>query len=254
VVRTGSIFGLRVRPTPWLEQTRQRWGERAIPGDWQKLLKDFSPVQKLVHLTGRRAADYEAELGKRLFDEARATYRETIQDELGKLGCAGRTAVAPAAGPELSAIKDRSNWAAASVANTYNVELAKEIARIGEDTPTANRNVYAYRLFHGTGWDEAYWRDKSTEVAQTESITMVNAAIADFYARNGDMLQPTASVLPLAAVCSICQEMVAGNPWRSVDEVFRQFDIPPHPACPHYVYAISGRISNEECMLLWAGE
>ncbi|MHC4088678.1 MAG: hypothetical protein ACYSVY_00090 [Planctomycetota bacterium] len=253
-------MAVRSKTVPYLLRTRERWGdgyaERAEPGDWRPTVDEMSNVQKMVHLTARWVDDDRDERARRLFDEGRETYRQTLQDELNRWGCGGRQALAPAVGAELSAIRERVDWAAESVKNTYNLELAKEIVRVGEETPTANRHVYAHRLYYREdSWDGRYWQERDLMIAQTETMAMVNAALADFYARNGDLLQPEANVLPIAAVCPICQEMVDGNPWRSVDAVYNKFDFPPHPNCPHRpVPAVAGRLANDQCALLWAGE
>ncbi len=249
---------IELYPIPALLLNKNKWGlaypDRATEADWRPLLDEMTDTQRLVHLTARMTADDVTEIGDRLFTEGREAYRESISAEISRWGCTGR-AVGPVAGPELTAIRERADWAATSITGTYNLNLAKEIIRIGADTPTANRNTYAFRLFKASdSWDALYWQRKQTEVAQVETMTMINAATADFYVRNGDMLQPTANVIPQMAVCPICQAMVDGNPWPSVDEVYRQFDVPPHLNCPHYVDATPDRrLTADECRQLWVG-
>lgn len=246
---------------PYLWRTMHFWsavyeemGQRASEADWKALVATMTRVQKLVHLASRWTGDDRGELERRIFDEGRITYRDTMQQQLNKWGCAGQRAVVPSTGAELTALKDRAKFAAESVTNTYNLNLARAIIQIGEVTPTANRNTYGFRLFYQPGgWDAKYWEDKSDEVAKTESMTMVNAAIADFYDRNGDLLVPTANILPIAAVCPICQNFVKGNPYRSVQDIYRRFVIPPHPNCPHRAVVHAKRLRPQECRLLWAG-
>lgn len=251
------LADLRVAPHLWL--TRPTWESvypdeaRAKPSDWQKVVGGMTRVQKLVHLTARWIGDDQAALSKRLFDQGRETYKQGLQSELNKWGCPTVKAVAPAVGSELSAVRERADWAAESVTNTYNLKMAQRIVEIGVEAPKANRHVYAYQLFHGTGWDADYWTAKSQQVAEIESMTMVNAATADFYARNGDIVQGDAFILPTAAVCDICKELVDRSPFRSADEVYRQYDLPVHVNCPHFVDVRAKRLTQQECRMLWAG-
>lgn len=244
---------------PYLVRTRELWDssyeERATESQWKSVVAKMTDVQKKVHLAGRRDKLDQKDLADRLFRESRETYKQTLQDELNKWGCSGQKAVTPDKGRELSAIRERADWAAESIANTYNFELAKEIVRIGQDTPTANRNVYAYRLYYSkASWDGAYWKEKATQVSQIETMTTVNAATADFYARNGDRLAPTANIVPFQAVCPICQELVANNPYKTPDEAYNASVLPVHVGCVHRVEVVPPeRLSQSECKSLWAG-
>lgn len=248
-----------VEVAPYLALTRPWWGEtgglRRTTAEWQALLDDMSPVQSLVHMAGRMGADDQERIADQIFDSARTAYRDAIQEEINKWGCAGLSAVVPEAGPELSALRARADWAAESIVGTYNYELAREIVAIGKQVPTANRHVYAYRLFYMEGsWDGGYWQDKATEVAQIETMTAINAAIADFYFRN-DLEPQMVMIEPQVAVCDICKAMVDGNPWDSVEEVNRLFVFQPHPGCPHHLDVVSGgqRLSPQQCFDLWVG-
>jgi len=213
----------------------------------------MAKVQKMVHLAGRMTVADEADLAERMLGHQAETYRQTLEAEAARLGCP-QTAASPT-GDELEALQERADWAAASIAGTYNLNLAKEIRLIGEVTPTANRHVYASRLYYADGaWDREYWMSKAVEVAQVESITVINAAVSDFYAHNDGIISPMAHVIPYLAICDLCQEMVAGNPYSSVAEVFRLYEIPPHPGCPHQAESLPARrLSAEECALLWMG-
>jgi len=213
----------------------------------------MSPVQRLVHLTARWTGDDQKRLADKLFAEGRETYRQTLQTQLNAVGCSGTKAVSPSVGPELKAIRDRANFAGDTVGNTYNVEMAREIIRIGQEVPTANRHVYASRLFYRGGWDGRYWQAKNVQIAQVETMTMVNAATADFWSRNGDLLEGQAVVRPYAAVCPICIEAVGGNPYKSVDEVYNLYELPVHFGCPHFADPQPKKLNPRECKLLWAG-
>lgn len=226
----------------------------ATESDWRPLIGQMSQVQKMVHLAARMDRQSRKEYERRLFEEGRETYRQTLQDELHRWGCPEQIALAPEKGPELKAIKDRAVWAARSISDTYNLFLARAILAIGEETPTANRHVYAHRLYGSSGWDSEYWRVKARLVAEIETMTMVNAGLADFYDRNGDLLTPEAEVIPLVAVCSICKAMVAGNPHKTIQAVYARYDIPPHPGCPHRPQVVADRkLKRDECQRLWAG-
>jgi hypothetical protein len=228
---------------------------RATPEDWRPLIDDMTNVQRMVHMAGRVDSVGESEMAERLFREARETYRQTLQDEVNKVGCSGKKVIPPSVGPELSALRDRADWAAASVANTYNLELAKEIKNIRNATPTANRHVYAYRLYNKSGsWDGAYWTRKATEVAQVETMTTVNAATADFYERNKGLVEVIeAYVVPFVAECPVCQEAVAGNPYKSASEIYGLYGLPVHPGCPHMVDSHAKKLTAAECKELWLG-
>lgn len=229
--------------------------KRATEADWRPLVDAMTDVQRLVHLGGRMDQADRDEFQKRRFDQARETWKQAMQQEVNRWGCAGTKALPPSGGQELSDIKDRTDFAADSVTGTYNLNLAKEIIRIGQDTPTANRHVYAYRLFYTPGgWDARYWAAKEVEVAQNESMVHINAAIEAFYNRNGDLLQPEANVVPFTAAEEVCQGIVDGNPYRSVQVVYQKFDLPVHPNCPHTAQAVADkRLSPSVCRELWVG-
>jgi hypothetical protein len=228
--------------------------QRASEADWRPLVDSMTDVQKLVHLGGRMDQSDRDEFQKRRFDEGRETWKQALQVEVDKWGCAGTKALPPSSGQELSDIKARTDFAADSVTGTYNLNLAREIIRIGQDAPRANRHVYAYRLFRLGGWDQGYWASKSIEVAQNESMVHINAAIEAFYARNGDLLQPAANVVPFTAAESECQAIVDGNPYDSVATIYQKFTLPVHPNCPHTAQVIAGkRLSPNVCRELWAG-
>lgn len=244
---------------PYLLRMRLAWdtqyNDRATPEDWKPVVSGMSKVQKVVHLAGRVDSVGQKEIADRLFKSARETYRQTIQDELNKAGCAGQKTIVPRAGRELSALRERANWAASSIANTYNLKLANEIIRIGNDTPSANRNTYAYRLFNNSdSWDKRYWAEKAQEVAEVESMTTINAGIADFYERNKGLVEVSeAFVVPFVAQCPICQEIVSHNPFRSVEAVYNQYNLPVHIGCPHSVDVHTKKVSASQCKELWVG-
>ena len=204
---------------------------RADSGDWQPLVDEMTSVQADVFLTGQMSYADRNAYEDRLVEQGIETYKQTLQEEAWALGCVDSDA-APPDGAELDSIHDRAQFAAGSVTGTYNLNLAKEIIAIGEATPTANMNTYNYRLFKTPdSWDDRYWQEKNLEVAQVETMTIVNAAKSDFYSRNRDKTNPSAVVRPYFAVCEVCQEMVGGNPYRTVTEIYEQFEIPPHPGC-----------------------
>jgi hypothetical protein len=242
---------------PALMLTRPWWdvaAQRKTQSDVNGVVDGLTSVQRLVHLAGRLTSDDRNELADRLFNDGRQAYRDALQNELSKWGCHGSQAFVPDTGPELTAIRDRADWAAQSVTHTYNYELANAITAVGNEVPTANRHTYAFRLFYqDSSWDKGYWEDKSTQVAQIEMMTVINAAVADFYARN--TLEPASVVItPYFAVCPICKDMVDGNPYDSVDDVVRQYVIPPHVGCPHHITTTaSERLTPRQCETVWAG-
>jgi hypothetical protein len=220
--------------------------------DWRKLVDEMSDVQKLVHLAYRKTADDEEEWADDIFKNNRKTYTDTLDEEAAAWGCHPPPA-SLTRGPILKAIHDEADESGRSIVGTFNYDLALEIRRIGRETPTANRHVYAYRL---RTWVQERDRWKLPQITTIETFKTVNRAQDDFY-RFNDLPQEGAEVVPYVTpnMCPICAEYVAGNPYPSMQELLRQCQLPAHPHCPHYGRVIPARrLTRQECRELWLGE
>ena len=222
--------------------------ERAL--DWQSLVKNMTDVQKLVHLAYRWTADEQRVWRDKLFKENRYRYELAIQEEVKVLGCADPGRVQLGQGPELKAVARHAEDSAGSIINTYNYDLARAIAQVAADTPTANRYTYAYRL---ESWIQARSATKDTQIGLTETSWSINQAKRDFYRRNDHLLNK-AEVAPYDTKCPVCAGYVAGNPYKSVEELYRKCTLPAHPKCPHAARVITGQpLTAKECRELWKG-
>lgn len=216
----------------------------------------MSRVQKLVHLAARITPDGEADWQRGVFSAHQRAFVSTLEQEAAGWGCPGRRAVF---GDETADyFRQSAARSAVSIANTYNYHLALEIVRIGQETPTANRHVYARRLFYDQGsWARRYWAEKSLEIAVTETGGAIAAAKDGFYKRNdwlGDVVAQV-EVRPYDTVCEVCRAVVAGNPYPSRQALADGPGAPPyHIKCPHYEAVTGSRqLTREECERLWMG-
>jgi hypothetical protein len=223
-----------------------RYGE----DDWRELLDEMSDVEKLVHLAHRWTADDEELWADRLFRNNRKTYTDALDEEAAAWGCYPPPA-SLTRGPILKAIREEADESGRSIVGTFNYDLALAIRRIRRETPTANRHVYAYRL---RAWMQERARWKKPQIGMIETFKTVNRAQDDFY-RFNDLPQEGAEVVPFSTVCEICAEYVAGNPYRSMQELLRRCRLPAHHNCPHYGRVIPARrLTRQECRELWMGE
>ena len=218
--------------------------------NWQAVVAGMTKVQKLVHLAYRRTDEDVAICRNEIFAILRDSYSMTIRAEIIGLGCADPGNVTPRSGPELKDMADRAKESAESIVNTFNYDLAMEILRIAEDTPTANRNTYASRLYE---WESARNIEKRMQIDSTETGWAINLAKEAFYTYNGE-IPAQAEVVPKDTKCPICAEYVAGNPYGSMDELYRKCELPAHPHCPHHGQAITGApLTRDQCRQLWRG-
>ena len=217
---------------------------------WQPLFNSMTRVQKLVHLAYRRDSTYIREMGDSLFHRLRDAYQETLRREAIAIGCPDPGPVWVNEGPGLSALRQRADWAAESVANTYNYDLAVEIHHIRQETPTANRNVYAFRLLQ---WETERARWKNPQISLTETFWAINYAKEEFHRFNVIDVS-YAEIRPFNTVCPICAELVSANPYPSVAAIFVETLLPVHANCPHYAHAVVGtKPTTMECKDLWLG-
>jgi hypothetical protein len=217
----------------------------------------MSPVQKMVHLAARASPDDEAAWRSKMLNAYRREFETTLEQEAAAWGCPGRRAgfTDPAVVDFYQAAAARS---AASITNTYNYYLALEIFSIAEATPTANRHVYAHRLYYAPdAWARRYRREKVPEIAITETYDAIGAAKDRFYRRNAwlNALVVQVEVRPYDTACEVCALVVAGNPYPSREALAGDAGLPPyHIKCPHYEAVTGSRqLTGEECAELWLG-
>ena len=220
------------------------------PRDWHSIFDGMSEVQKKVHLLFRRTEENVEEWREKLLRESRETYEETLREEVRSIGCGDPGPLYLGAGRELRGLNDRAKFASTSIVNTWNWDLANKIVAIRNETPTANRWVYAYRIQQ---WEPQHWAAKGQEIAMTETGWAVNRAKQDFY-RHNDVDLEGAEVRPYRTACPVCASYVAGNPYKSMDDGYRKTQLPAHPKCPHYLEAVAKKLTADDCKSLWLGE
>lgn len=196
------------------------------PLQWEPIVSDMTNVQKLVHLLFRKTPDNVEQEREFILKHNRIAYEMTLEEEARSWGCIpGRAHLRE--GRELRRINERAQRSAKSIVNTYNYDLSKAILAIGADTPTANRYVYANRL---ALWEIEREKYKRRQISMAETFWGINQAKEDFYQRNV-LLEPKAEVVPATTVCPICAEYVRGNPYPSIEELYRRVNLPAHVNC-----------------------
>jgi hypothetical protein len=196
-----------VREAAWRRLT-------VVPADCAELYRaevrgsegDLSDVGRLVYLMFKKTAADTEPLADALFEEGRRTAEETLLQEAHAVGCAPLS-VHLQSGWLLSWIRDRADWAAQKIADTYNQELVSEILRIIAEVPTANRWVIAYRV---QAWDATRQVWKIGQVGSTEAFVVSNEVKLQFYEMN-KVVEPEAW-FGYSLQCEICQDIAAHNP------------------------------------------
>lgn len=214
------------------------------PRQWEPLVAEFSDVMKLVHLAMRRDATDIASIANELFKEKRQAYEDGLTAQAANAGCAGRKGVMP--NDILTMAHDEANSEAASIANTYNYDLAVAIRHIRTETPSANRHLYAKRLLE---WEAVRDEWKSQQIALWNQTKWTNIAFQDFLAHNPQLKNGYAILQSKRTVCKICQY------WASRGKVplaeASRIEFPAHINCPHYWEThYKGKVNCEE---LWMG-
>jgi uncharacterized CHY-type Zn-finger protein len=230
---------------------------RAVESDWRPLLDLMTEKQRSVHEKGQTTESDEQEIARTIVDNSKESYRASLQSEYEEWGGVEQRASTPK-GEELERLEDRAAWAAATIRHTYNLNLALEILRIGEENPEATEQYYEDELYGAEdSWDAEYWKDKALQVAQIEVLWAIYRAIRDFYDHNQyrlDVENYEVLVMPLVAVCPVCQELVANNPYPSTEALSSVATFPVHPNCPHHQQTmVRVKLSREECQGLWLG-
>lgn len=204
---------------------------------------DLSDVGRLVYLAFKKTGDDVGTLGDELFKEGRRTAEEALVQEAHSIGCAA-IHVHLTAGPLLSWVRDRSDWAAGKVCDTYNGDLINEILRIIADVPTANRWVIASRL---QAWESSRQAWKGDQIAVTEAFEISNEAKLQFWTMN-KVTEPEAW-FGYSLICEICQKIAAKNPHTLAQA---QAIGLPHVGCLDQWHIKGGE--TVACSELWLGQ
>jgi hypothetical protein len=176
----------------------------------------------------------------------RLAYEDELTIQAARAGCPGRRGRLTT-GPSLSEFSRMSEQDAESIVNTYNYDLALAIEHIRQQTPTANRHVYATRL---ADWEQKRAAWKSGQISQYTEGTARSSAQRDFYQFND--IVGYANLQPKEAVCPVCLGWIARG---DVDLREAQNHPPPyHVNCPHIWRTFPGQVPQGECLNLWMGE
>jgi hypothetical protein len=187
-----------------------------------------------------------------IFKTAREAYDAALTASIKEIGCDGQGRLT--GGPELKALKERADWAAQRVANTYHRDLMRII-----DAAEAQWNAqYGSPKGMTRAWlavqvKEALdkrWEWKEPQIAITEKAFAVDNARLDFW--NNNQISGEVRVRPVAAVCKICQGYVDRG-WVSLQDAKREFTLPVHVNCPHILIMRPIGDTVPKCNELWRG-
>lgn len=212
-------------------------------------IEKLSPVGQLVHLAMRYNIDTEEALRSSMLKERRRIYEEELNSLAIQVGCTGARRARVTSGPVLTALNDASKIEAASITRTYNRDLARAIAAVRAETPTANRYVYARRL---SAWDETRQQWKTPQIGMHVRTSAIQQAQADFR-RFNNVRGAQARMVPRVGVCPICQGLINMG-WVDAS-VADANPAPIHVGCPHtWEWRKLDRLTPTECQDLWLGE
>lgn len=218
--------------------------------NWRAEVDQMTDVQRLVHLAAREVADDERAWRNRIFADVRGEYESALRHEVQAVGCLDPGRVVLQEGAELKAVAERAAESARSIVNTFNYDLARAIRQIGQEAPRANRYVYEHRL---SVWQAERKEGKDQQITDAELGWAVNRAKEAFHQYNAE-IAARAEVVPYPTACPVCAEYVAGNPYGSMDELYRRCVLPAHIGCPHHGRPLLDRkLTREECAGLWIG-
>ncbi len=188
-----------------------------------------------------------------LYGRARSLYDDALTEAIAEVGCSGPGHLS--GGAELSALKKRAEWSAASIAKTYNKDLLAMVEAAEADWVEAHGSkkgmtrLWLAKTVRPAIQERDAW--KETQIGVTEQTWVNDKARQDFFTRNG--VDGRAKIEPGIAVCPICQEAVRDG-WLPVAEAFRRWSPPWHPGCPHNIVVESAKESIPDCASLWRGQ
>jgi len=166
----------------------------------------------------------ERELAQALFESSIRCWERVVTQEAQGLGLPGVAHLE--APPILDRLQKRAGQAAGWITGHYNDALTEELDRAGARFPERDD-----LLRHALEWDEKRQEWKSEQIAVTEAACTANGALLDFYRKNG--LDVEVRVLPHGAVCKVCQQLVAGQPYTLDEAESLYTGLPAHIHCPH---------------------
>lgn len=213
--------------------------------EWQPVVDGMSKIQKLVHLSVRQDGYDVDRIRSELLRERRRYYEAELTAQAARVGCPGQVGRLTN-GHILSLLNEASQQDALSIVNTYNYDLAIAVNHIRVETPTANRYVYAKRL---RAWESKRGAWKNDQIATFTEMSARSLAQQHFYQYNSNL--GTARLQPTKAVCPVCQGWV--NRGEVPIYVATANPGPWHPNCPHTWLTTPGRVSPEQCPMLWVG-
>jgi len=190
-------------------------------------LTRITPVQSLVGQLYGFGPEDTAKLSAHLLEESIADYSNTL---LGEAFSAGYDASYMAIRDVLvlQRLEERAEFAAQSIARTYNQDVMRQVQVIARDVPSANRFTYAKRL---ESWDKERMVGKIDQVAVTESGFAMSEARKDFLGRNPGLGAAVARVVPDSFSEPFCGELVELGE-MPIDQAM-DIELPAHVGCIH---------------------
>jgi len=213
-----------------------------VPADLRALEGQMTPVQRLVFYRSIWDATDAAELADRVYEGSLRAGGAEMTHLANRLW--GRDERIDLSDPALLAELRAQSWGAAhGVALTHNVDLAKQIMKIGRHVPTANRYVYAARL---RIWETGRSIWKSAQVALAETSRAIESVLRRFLRQNRDV-EGRFEVLPTTWAepeCRFdCRGAVEGGPYP-LSEWDGVGPFPLHPNCPHRKQVLAETLTN----------
>lgn len=204
----------------------------------------LSNVQRLIHLAMRADKVYTDSIRADLTRARLRAYNDEIGIQARRAGCTrGGTLTG---GPALAELDRMSKADAEAFTEAYNSDLTAAIFQIGQDTPTANRNVYAARLRE---WEGKRAEAKAGALAGWVASSARSLGFEQFHKNN--KLEGSAHLEPGTAVCPVCQGWIA----RGVVPIRVASNNPPpyHQNCNHGWVTTPEKVALGECDSLWTG-
>ncbi len=202
-----------------------------------------------VDTVGRKA---RADL---LYGQARSLYDAALTEAIAEVGCSGLSGPGHlSGGVELTALKKRAEWSAASIAKTYNKDLLTMVEAAeadwveGHGSKKGMTRLWLAKTVQPAIKERDTW--KEMQIGVTENTWVNDKARQDFFGRN--QIEGEMRVSPQIAVCPICQEYVRRG-WMKISEAVT-LELPNHPGCPHTLEARPLKESIPDCASLWRGQ
>jgi hypothetical protein len=191
----------------------------------------------------RYQPDEREDLARVLEEEGRRAYTAGLRAAAREAGY-GSVAVRLRDPAALAAVRARASWAAASVAATYDRDLAQALPRLAEAAGgDATALAAAVRA-----WDEARWAWKAGQIARTETAWLRLRAQLDFARRN--RLRGR-WYFGGSTRCALCVDLAGGNPYTA--EEAERIGL-PHPGCHDRWLVQYDEASLPTRGSLWLGE